>query len=209
MDKNISIITNFGCRAKCWYCIWKGHELQHVNAPTDWNKLEQFLVDNQPKGKVSISGGGDPLYKYKENEDWWNKLFDITNRLNMLVDVHTREKFIDREFWSKINRCVFSSDHPLDDLWYLNNISGLVKLRITHLVTNHTTFEMIGQYLDFVNETGIYCPVCQFTIKQLIGYNDGGKYEMIKKALPNIYHLDAGDYNIYYMPDNTIRSSFL
>ena len=61
------------------------------------------------KGKVSVSGGGDSLYKYKEHEDWWNRLFEITDRLNMFVDVHTREKFVDREFWVKINRCVFSS----------------------------------------------------------------------------------------------------
>lgn len=62
MTKNISIITNFGCRAKCWYCIWKGHPYEKVQLETDWNKLEQFLYQNRDKGKVSVSGGGDCLY---------------------------------------------------------------------------------------------------------------------------------------------------
>jgi len=204
MDKNISIITNFGCGSNCWYCIWKGHELEHANQETDWDKLEQFLIDNKYKGKVSVSGGGDSLYKYQEHEDWWNRLFDITNGLNMLVDVHTREKFMHEEFWSKINRCVFSSDRLLDDYWYLEYVVRFTKLRVTHLVTADTSFTHIGQYLDFQEKTG-----CQFTIKELIGHGDDGMYKKIRSVMPNIYHLDAGDYNIYYMPDNSIRESFL
>ena len=50
-DRNISIITNFDCRSNCWYCIWKGHELQYANEPTDWDKLRKFLIDNQHKFK--------------------------------------------------------------------------------------------------------------------------------------------------------------
>jgi hypothetical protein len=26
---------------------------------------------------------------------------------------------------------------------------------------------------------------------------------------PDIFHLDEGDYNIYYMPDNSIKTEFL
>jgi hypothetical protein len=204
VSPNISVITNFGCRAKCWYCIWKGHELEKVNQPTNWKKLAQFLLDNKDKGKVSVSGGGDCLYKYDTYSDWWKTFFDITKEIGLLVDVHTREKFIDGNFWNKINRSVFSSDNLKDDIDYLKYLTKVTKVRITHLVTADTTLKMIDEYLKIQNEIK-----CQFTIKELIGYNDGGMYKKIRDRYPGIYNLDAGDYNVYYMPDNTIRKSFL
>ena len=202
---NISVITNFGCRANCWYCIWKGHELQYVNEPTDWDKLERFLTENADKGKVSVSGGGDCLYKYSEHISWWGNFLDITNNLNMLVDVHTREKYNNPVFWFFfVNRCVFSSDSLKDDKTYLNWLAQFTKVRITHLVTAETTFDMIEEYLVFQQKIN-----CQFTIKELVGFDDGGMYKKIRDKYPDIYHLDKGDYNIYYMPDNSIRNSFL
>jgi len=202
---NISVITNFGCRANCWYCIWKGHELEKVNDKTDWNKLESFLSEHKNKGKVSLSGGGDCLYKYDEHVSWWNKFLKITKKLNMLVDIHTREKFKNEIFLKEnVNRCVFSSDLLSQDIDYLLFLSKLVKVRITHLVTANTTFEMIDDYLSFQKEID-----CQFTVKELVVHPDNNMYEKIRKKYPYIFHLDNGDYNIYYMPDNSIRDSFL
>jgi hypothetical protein len=205
ISTNISVITNWGCRANCWYCIWKGHALENIQLETDWSKLEQFLIDNKGKGKVSVSGGGDCLYKYDEHVGWWIKFFDITSDLNMKVDVHTREKFTHQSFWKKhINRCVFSSDKLSDDIEYLRYLSGLTQIRITHLVTANTTYEMIDEYLKFQNEIG-----CQFTIKELINFDDAGMYSKIREKYPETFNLDSGDYNIYYMPDNSIRDKFL
>lgn len=202
---NISVITNFGCRAECWYCIWKGHELEFVNSPTDWDKLKAFLYDNRDKGKVSVSGGGDCLYKYDRHIDWWIKFFEITSYMNMLVDVHTREKLMLDFFWTNhINRCVFSSDRLENDKEYLEYLSTLTKVRITHLVTANTTIKMIENYLSFQKKIG-----CQFTIKELVNYSDNGMYKMIRQKYKDIYNLDEGDYNIYYMPDNSIRETFL
>lgn len=201
---NISIITNFGCQANCWYCIWKKHRLKDVSLETDWNKLENFLIEHKSKGKVSISGGGDSLYQYDRYIGWWIKLFEITTELNLLVDVHTREKFTHQKFWKRINRCVFSCDKLEDDIEYLKYIKQSTKLRITHLVTTDTTNEMIDDFLKFQTKTK-----CQFTIKELVGFDDNERYKEIRKKYPEIFYLDEGDYNIYYMPDNTITDTFL
>jgi hypothetical protein len=174
-----------------------------VNEPTNWDKLGEFLYTNWDKGKVSVSGGGDCLYKYDEHIDWWRKLFGLTST-HMLVDVHTREKFYSTDFWLNINRCVFSSDQLEDDIEYLKYLTSLVKLRVTHLVTAETTFEMIENFLTFQDEV-----LCQFTIKELIGFPDGGMYKKVREKYSDIYFLDKGDYNTYYMPDNSIRDSFL
>ena len=202
---NISVILNFGCKFNCWYCVWKGHDLESVSTLTDWDKLESFLYNNRDKGKVSISGGGDPLYQYDLHNDWWMKFFSIVEKLNLLVDIHTREKFINDYFWQNyINRCVFSSDLLSDDVDYLSYLLKFVKVRINHVVTANTTYELIDEYLSFQKQSN-----CQFTVKQLTGHFDNGMYSKICQKYPEIYRLDSGDYNIYYMPDNSIRDSFL
>lgn len=204
ISTNISVITNFGCHAKCWYCIWKGHRLENVSLETDWGKLIDFLVAYKDKGKVSVSGGGDCLYHYDKYKPWWDKFLRITTSLRMLVDVHSREKFINDEFWNNINRLVFSSDNLSDDLEFLEYITKRVKLRITHLATANTTDAMIDDYISYSQKTG-----CQFTVKQLVGYSDNDRYKEIMHKYPQLFFLDAGDYNLYYMPDNTIQEKFL
>lgn len=204
ISTNISVITNFGCRANCWYCIWKGHKLEHVQLDTDWKKLERFLTENSYKGKVSVSGGGDCLYRYDLYSSWWQKFFKITKKLKMLVDVHSREKFKNEEFWKSINRCVFSSDKLVEDEEYLDWLRRLVEVRIVHVVTKDTTNTSIDGYLDFQRKAG-----CQFTAKQLVSFNDNGRYEQLKASYSDIFYLDAGDYNIYYMPDNSITETFI
>lgn len=213
-NRKISIITNFGCRANCWYCIWKNHKLEHTHPDTDWVKLEQFLEQYKDKGKVSLSGGGDCLYKFDQIRDWWNKFIPLIESKHMLLDVHTREKFLDFG-WIKnhINRVVFSSDHldipnhnisKVPDRQYLKVLSKFTKIRIVHLITKNTSIGMIEDYLNFQQELN-----CQFTIKQLVNYDDGGMYQLIREKFPDIFHLDDGDYNIYYMPDNLTTTKFI
>jgi len=175
-----------------------------VHVSTNWEKLTRFLYTFKYLGKVSISGGGDPLYNYDENIDWWNRLFKITKSLNMLVDVHSRTGFYIDNFWHRINRCVVSSDNPQYDYNYFEYLARHVRLRITHVVTKQTTDEKIDKYLKIQEDL-----FCQFSIKQLVGYDDGGRYEEIKIKYPQIPAIDKGDYNIYYMPDNNITYNFL
>ena len=204
ISTNISVITNFGCGADCWYCAWKGHELESVNLDTDWEKLEAFMRENAHRGKISVSGGGDSLFHYDKHRGWWHKFLSITDSINMKVDVHTREKFCDNNFWFDINRAVLSSDKLIDDLVYLDYLSDQVKVRVTHVVTKESTDGRIEEYLKFQEQYG-----WQFTIKQMVGHDDGGRYDLIRAKYPDIFYLDAGDYNIYYMPDNSIRTEFL
>ena len=223
-NRNISIITNFGCRANCWYCIWKGHKLENVNPNTDWNKLEQFLEQYKSKGKVSLSGGGDCLYKFEEHKEWWDKFLTLIEEKHLKLDIHTREKvdYLDNNwsiFFNKINKVVFSSDHLdiinqniscgrgrycIPDRDYLVWLRDLINVRITHLVTKNTSFGMIEDYIDYTKKYGM-----QFTIKHLVGYDDGNMYNLILERYPDLFHLDDGDYNIYYMPDNTVQTKFL
>jgi hypothetical protein len=179
--------------------------LEHARPETDWPKLASFLHQHTFLGKkVSVSGGGDSLYRFEQHRKWWERFLYLAHYYNMKVDVHTREKFRKAEFWFGINKCVFSSDKLENDIGFLNWVSRYTKLRITHLVTANTTFRMIDVFVAFQKKTN-----CEFTIKQMIGYSDKGAYNRIKAKYPKIFRLPAGDYNIYYMPDNSIRAKFL
>lgn len=204
ISPNISIITNWGCPEECWYCIWKKHPLKNVCLKTDWNKLTKFLVDNKNKGKVSVSGGGDCLYRYSAHKIWWNRLFNITKKLNMKIDVHSRTKFYNDNFWSKINKCVVSSD-IIDDLKnYPAYLNQFTTVRIVKVITDETNSANVRKYIKYANKIG-----CQLTFKQLTGFDDNGNYKKYKKMFSNQFFLDEGDYNIYFFPNNTIQTNFI
>lgn len=201
MNKGISIITNFGCDEDCWYCIWKNHRLKSANETTDWLKLSHFIKGHK---KVSVSGGGDPLFKYQENGIWWDTLFEICDSHKTVVDVHTRVKLYDFSFWKRINKVSFSCDNPKKDFAFLSYLSELVNLRIVHCVTAKTTDSFVFELLKIQNQLK-----CQLTLKQLVGYNDHQQYLRLKLKFPDVMFLDKGDYNEYFMPDNTIQTNYL
>lgn len=72
-DKYLSVITNFGCHYSCPYCIVKNN---HLNIPKTTihglNNLFSEIVKNRCNW-VSLSGGGDPLWKYEQHKDWYEK----------------------------------------------------------------------------------------------------------------------------------------
>jgi len=205
INKNISIITNWGCQQKCWFCIWQHHPLKDVCKSTNWKKLSKFISDNKEKGKFSISGGGDCLFEYDKHIKWWTKIFSLAEKHNMKIDVHTKQRFYDNLFWGKINRAVVSSEKLYLDKDYFLYLKNITNVRIVHVVTKDTTINDIEDYLYFCKKHRI-----QFTVKQLSIYDDEGNYNMLKKHYgEKLFGLDEGDYNIYYMPDNSITDKFI
>ena len=208
----ISIITNFGCDNSCSYCIWKNHRLKDEKQPTDWESLYLFLEQNQEKGWVSVSGGGDPLYQRKKHQYWWDVLLSITEYLKLKVSVHTRSHCCDLSFWKRVDKCVFSIDH-LSELsyidWLWEETKVLFQIRLVHVVQATTSDDFIYELYDACYPRGF-----GVTLKEMVGCSDSGRYQQLKNSnirtvCPSLFFLDQGDYNIYYMPDNRIYHKFL
>ncbi len=209
INKGISIITDFGCNNSCFYCVWKEHKLNGCDKGNhfDYAKLFDFLNENKHLGKVSISGGGDPLYNYFGNLNFWTWLIKICEELEIKIDIHTREQITKNRFWkTHINRCSFSVDRLDEEIReYLIYLSQLTKVRLVHVITKDSSDDLIEELIGFCDEYN-----CQLTLKELYGFNDGGRYNDLKNKYGNdLFFLDYGDYNLYYMPNNTISDRFI
>ena len=211
-----SIIITFGCNNNCWYCVWKNfHKLKNIHSAfkdTNWDKLNE-LIRYYPGNKINISGGLDPLYEYKSNLNWWNRLFKIARENNKLIDVHTREFVFEKSFLSNINKLVISFD-TLEKIekQMLRYYSKGTKIRLVKVITKETKLRELVNAVNFCRNYGF-----QITFKELYGFDDNCNFIEFENKLKNIYDFNRNkirflknkDYNIYYMPDNKVYDKFM
>lgn len=87
----LSIITQFGCHYTCPYCIVSAQGMNFKRTdetifPRVIEKLNTGVYDF-----ISLSGGGDPLFNFERNINWYNQLFSIISNQfpNIKVKLHT------------------------------------------------------------------------------------------------------------------------
>lgn len=116
MDKYISVITNFGCHYTCPYCIVRNNNL-HIPKSTveGLDNLEKEIRRNNCKW-ISLSGGGDPLWNFKYNLEWYAKFYMIALRTHMHTEVHTSITSIPKEI--SFDRVVYHL-HDLKQLQFI------------------------------------------------------------------------------------------
>ena len=208
-SKGISIITDFGCDNDCSFCIWKKHSLGKKPAPkTDFRRLALFLKENKFKKKVSVSGGGDPLFRYSEDRSRLEPYLRAAEEAGLKIDIHTRERVFDDKLWKRASACVFSLDEPLnrETEKFLGYVSDMCKLRIATVVRETTSYCDVIKISDAAKRLG-----ARSTFKELYGYPDGGRFAAFKERfegkIPSMF-LKSGDYNVCFMPDNSIRGEY-
>lgn len=205
----LSIITNFGCNEGCDYCIWKNHKLSKCKTSittTNWQDLKQ-AIKGQPR--ISISGGGDPLFNLKNNLDWWERLYSIKSIKTgkTIIDLHTA-KIASKNFLErfKINKYVFHLKNP-NDLHQINELMLLPfnKLRIVLVADKKYTEH---DYMMLAKELLPYN--IQFSIRQKVVNNEAIEImtDFLKKEISWKY-IKQGDYNTYFMPNNKVYDKFL
>ena len=93
-NSNFTVLVNwkekgFGCAKACTYCNWRNSPLlpQGAQSPEDVSAF----ISQCKKSFITISGGGDPLYRFEENRD---KLLSMANTIKahgFKVRIITRE----------------------------------------------------------------------------------------------------------------------
>ena len=82
--------TTFGCRFACSFCSWRDKATETGDIYPTKEALACFL-DGYSGYKVTVSGGGDPLYKAEQNHGRLGQLVDWIHELGFLVEVVTKE----------------------------------------------------------------------------------------------------------------------
>ena len=202
----LSIITNFGCDERCPYCIWNEHFLKNTFTSmetTDWERLITTINEHSPD-RISISGGGDPLFELEKNIKWWQKLFYYLPYV--LLDLHTA-KIAPPNFARKFNKYVF---HAKDLQDYYNRIDELTKLqipkkRVVIVADRQYTEKDYLKAAQNAKDKG-----CSFSVRQLVENNKPVDIAVdFLKNNPDLFYIEQADYNLYFMPDNNVYAKFL
>lgn len=218
MTKGFSIITNFGCNQNCWYCIWNKHKLKNVYDDTDWNKLEYALA-LFPQEKISVSGGGDPLYNFEENTRWYERLFYLCEKYNKEIDIHTSEikqyNLIDdfKLFKKYVIHIDFKRFKTYKSVFVDRFAACIEKLRLAIVLTPDLTLSQSQSIIDFAKDYSFKLSFREY-ISDLVSASKWTEemhniLKLVEKESDeNIKFIDQNDYNVYYMPDNHIYTNF-
>lgn len=208
--RGFSIITDFGCRKDCAYCVWKLHKLNDLKSKTDWNNLSDIIKEINPS-KISISGGGDPLngFETKNMQNWWDNLFEITNGIPL--DIHTGNASIFDVTAFNFNKVVFHSNiHEYRLLDYDFFLENEIKFRIVFVLNYDWTINEIVRAISFLSRFN-----CEISFRELYGFEKTEDVIKCEKFLETYKKYDKLkfvkqlDYNIYYMPDNNLYDEYI
>jgi hypothetical protein len=93
-NQNFSIVVNwrakgFGCAKNCSYCSWRNSPLL-PHGPQATEDISAFIRQCR-KSFITISGGGDPLYRLEENRHHLLAMIDTIRAHGFRVRLITRE----------------------------------------------------------------------------------------------------------------------
>lgn len=134
MLNKCSIVTDFGCRTGCEYCIWRKHSLynegrenfaKNIFSEKYWSKIK-FLFENSKK--LDITGGGDPFCDFKSNMStlFYDRLSREIEKHDTLISIHTSIltnvfNFMDQYVWHAGEFSFFASSQMQEALISIDN----------------------------------------------------------------------------------------
>lgn len=196
-DKYLSVITNFGCHYSCPYCIVKNNHL-NISKTTihGLNNLFSEIVKNRCNW-VSLSGGGDPLWKYEQHKDWYEKFFEIVDAAHVNTELHTSLHAVQGVSYSHFDRVVYHL-HSLEQLYSIKRENCSI-VRIVFVVTEDFTEDMI-------NRIAVFCAnsedIDELSFRQMVDNHYRETYychDYLKAGHKKLWwYIEQNDYNLYY-----------
>ena len=208
-NRGFTVITNFGCDCRCKYCITKHHPILQ-NAVTDkdkidWEYLEKCISESDAP-TVNLSGGGDPFYNWKENIDFYNRVYELAHKYGKKLDIHTRILPDDMELIKKFRKIALSIEaYDTKAIERLKNILPEIEkttnLRVINVLNERMTAEDCLDYINKMHNIGVK----QITFRQMFGNKNAYQnFLKIKDSIniPGVMFLPDGEYHHYYFTTN-------
>lgn len=208
-NRGFTVITNFGCDCRCKYCITKHHPILQ-NAVTDkdkidWEYLEKCISESDAP-TVNLSGGGDPFYNWKENIDFYNRVYKLAHKYGKKLDIHTRILPDDMELIKKFRKIALSIEaYDTKAIERLKNILPEIEkttnLRVVNVLNERMTTEDCFDYINKMHNIGVK----QITFRQMFGNKNAYQnFLKIKDSInvSGVMFLPDGEYHHYYFTTN-------
>ena len=182
--KTLSLITNFGCKNDCKYCITR-------QKYPEFYKNQKFNLKNLPLyietgkyNKISVSGGGDPLRNYSNTYHYfWNNLFRICDFFEIKLDLHT-------SYYSEINTFVNS---------VLEYSPSILNKIVLHLITSGENKNTLFDMFDNIPKFPVHYSI-RFAL--VISNNITIEYmKLFENVLNNYFHED-------YLANNKVEIAY-
>jgi organic radical activating enzyme len=211
MDKYLSVITNFGCHYKCPYCVVKNNNL-HIPKTTveGLDKLSE-MIDKYECNWVSVSGGGDPLFKVTEHIDWFDAFFKICKEKGVKTELHTSlitTSEIQHMLYPQhdFDRIVYHC-HTVEDLFRIGPWIDQI-VRVVFVVTEDFTPEAIDTITTIAKNSPY---IDELSFRQMIdsNYQTTHYCEDYLRAghKKDWWYIEQCDYNIYYA-ENEVKFKY-
>lgn len=208
-NKGFTIITNFGCDCNCKYCITKHHPILQ-NAITDESKIDwvylEECISKSPAPTINLSGGGDPFYHWEKHIDFYNRVFELGNKYDKKLDIHTRILPNDLSLIRKFRKIALSIE--AGDTKAMNNLKDMLPeiekttmVRVINVLNERMTTTDCLNYIEAMHNIGIK----QITFRQMFGNKNAYQnFLNIKDTIdiPGVLFLADGEYHNYYFTTN-------
>lgn len=197
MKKTLSIITNFGCHFTCPYCVVKNNSIDVPYTTIESLDRLKAAVEIVRPDKISVSGGGDPLYHYGLHVDYYDRLFDMCDELNLPVEMHTSYKTSGFPYW-KCSKVVYHCRN-VDDISQIKQW-GNEKIRVVFVVDESFTTDKIDEIVSHVKNSSI---ISELSFRQMIDKNyqttDYCQDYLRQGHKKDWYYIEQYDYNMYFV----------
>lgn len=187
--KYVSIITNFGCHYTCPECIVRnnGLKMSETDNFSTQEPLNKVLCKERPEW-VSVSGGGDPLFQWKDHWSFYEGLFHTAERRNVKLEMHTSylpDSPEVQDFPLNWFERVVYHVHKFDDLLHVERKFG-EKVRVVFVVDDNMTEQDVLFIAGYVAGSG---EIDELSFRQRVDENYKETYHL--HELLTKYHKKA------------------
>lgn len=206
MDKYLSIITNFGCHFNCPYCLTKNTGINIPKTTIAGLDCLDYYLEKYDINIVSVSGGGDPLYKFSRfswRKNWYFWLFSSLKHFKIRFELHT--SYVSSVFFDFYAKDCYRVVYHLHDFSQLQNVKRYANeiVRVVFVVTEDMTKEDIDNIATYCKNSDV---IDELSFRQMVDKNYQTTfyhYDYLKKYHKSRwYYIEQGDYNLYYCENN-------
>lgn len=195
-EKYLSIITNFGCHYECPYCIVKNNNIDVPKTTVDGLKDLMYAIKSNDIDIVSLSGGGDPLYKLEEHYAYFCTLLEMLRATKTRLEIHT--SYVEHTWLTRYSYRMVYHLRSKEQLVSIRKMYDEI-VRVVFVVTDDMKEEDIEDISKYVRSSE---DIDELSFRQRVDKDYKVSYRLhdflTKGHQKDWWYITQNDYNLYY-----------